>query len=92
MKQFIAFVRKEFYHIFRDNRTLLVILGMPVVEILLFGFAINMEVQDIRVAVYDPPTPPTHSLMALLNVSSRMPISIILGKCTPWRRWGGVDA
>lgn len=54
MKQFIAFVHKEFYHIIRDNRTLLVILGMPVVEILLFGFAINMEVQDIRVAVYDP--------------------------------------
>jgi len=38
----------------RDNRTLLIILGMPVVEILLFGFAINMEVQDIRVAFYDP--------------------------------------
>lgn len=54
MKQFIAFIHKEFYHIFRDNRTLLVILGMPVAEILLFGFAINMEVQDIRVAVYDP--------------------------------------
>ncbi|SFS58899.1 ABC-2 type transport system permease protein [Porphyromonadaceae bacterium NLAE-zl-C104] len=54
MKQFLAFVNKEFYHIIRDNRTLLVILGIPVVQILLFGFAINMEVQDIRVAVYDP--------------------------------------
>lgn len=54
MKQFIAFVKKEFRHIIRDNRTLLIILGMPVVEILLFGFAINMEVQDIRVAFYDP--------------------------------------
>lgn len=38
----------------RDNRTLLIILGMPVVEILLFGFAIDMEVQDIRVAFYAP--------------------------------------
>ena len=54
MKQFRAFVKKEFRHILRDNRTLLIILGMPVVEILLFGFAINMEVQDIRVAFYDP--------------------------------------
>lgn len=54
MKQFKAFVKKEFRHIMRDNRTLLIILGMPVVEILLFGFAINMEVQDIRVAFYDP--------------------------------------
>jgi len=60
MKQLIAFVEKEFYHIFRDNRTLLVILGMPVVQILLFGFAINMEVQDIRVALYTP-TPDTFS-------------------------------
>ncbi len=54
MKQFIAFVKKEFRHIIRDNRTLLIILGMPVVEVLLFGFAVNMEVQNIRVAVYDP--------------------------------------
>ncbi|MDD2244233.1 MAG: ABC transporter permease [Dysgonamonadaceae bacterium] len=54
MKQLIAFVNKEFHHIFRDSRTLLVILGIPIVQILLFGFAINMEVQDIRVAFYDP--------------------------------------
>lgn len=54
MKQFIAFVRKEFRHIIRDNRTLLIIIGMPIVEILLFGFAINMEVQNITVAFYDP--------------------------------------
>src|SRR5690554_2190891 len=56
MKQFIAFVRKEFRHIIRDNRTLLIIIGMPIVEILLFGFAINMEVQNITVAFYDPKT------------------------------------
>lgn len=54
MKQFIAFVNKEFRHIIRDNRTLLIIIGMPIVEILLFGFAINMEVQNIKVAFYDP--------------------------------------
>lgn len=54
MKQFIAFVNKEFRHILRDSRTLLIIIGLPIVQILLFGFAINMEVQDIRVAFYDP--------------------------------------
>ncbi len=37
MKQFIAFVKKEFYHIFRDRRTMLILLGMPVVQIILFG-------------------------------------------------------
>lgn len=54
MKQFSAFVKKEFYHILRDGRTMLILLGMPVVQILLFGFAINMDVQNIRTAVYDP--------------------------------------
>lgn len=54
MKQFIAFVQKEFYHIFHDGRTMLILLGMPVVQILLFGFAINMEVQNIRTAIFDP--------------------------------------
>jgi ABC-2 type transport system permease protein len=54
MRKFIAFVNKEFLHIIRDNRTLLIIIGLPIVEILLFGFAINMEVQNISVAFYDP--------------------------------------
>ena len=54
MKQFISFVRKEFYHIFRDKRTMLILLGLPVVQILLFGFALTNEVKDVQVAVYDP--------------------------------------
>lgn len=53
-KEFLAFVKKEFYHIFRDRRTMLILLGMPIVQILIFGFAINMEVQNIRIAVYEP--------------------------------------
>ncbi|MDD2475603.1 MAG: ABC transporter permease [Dysgonamonadaceae bacterium] len=53
-KQFLAFVKKEFYHILRDKRTMLILLGMPVVQILIFGFAINMEVQNIRIAIYEP--------------------------------------
>lgn len=54
MKQFIAFVKKEFYHIFRDRRTMLILLGMPVVQIILFGFAISTEVKNVRLAVLDP--------------------------------------
>ncbi len=46
-KQFRAFVSKEFIHIFRDPYTLLILLLMPVVELLLFGFALNMEVTRI---------------------------------------------
>lgn len=54
MKQFISFVRKEFLHILRDRRTMLILLGMPIVQILLFGFAINMDVENIRTAIFDP--------------------------------------
>ena len=54
MKQFISFIRKEFFHIFRDRRTMLILLGMPIVQIILFGFAITTEVKNVRVAVLDP--------------------------------------
>lgn len=54
MRQFSSFVRKEFFHILRDRRTMLILLVMPVVLILLFGYAITTEVRGTRVAVYDP--------------------------------------
>ena len=54
MKQFLSFVKKEFYHIFRDTRTMMILLGMPIVQIILFGFAITTEVKNTKIAVYDP--------------------------------------
>lgn len=54
MKRFLSFVQKEFYHILRDWRTMLILIGMPVIQILLFGFAISNEVQEVPIAVYDP--------------------------------------
>lgn len=53
MKQFLTFVRKEFYHVFRDRKTLLLLFGMPVMQIVLFGFALSNEIKNARVAVYD---------------------------------------
>ncbi|PSL48257.1 ABC-2 type transport system permease protein [Chitinophaga niastensis] len=53
MHQFLVFVRKEFYHIFRDKRTLLILFGMPVVQIILFGFAITNEIREAKIAVLD---------------------------------------
>ena len=52
-KQFLSFLRKEFYHIFRDKRTMLILLVMPIVLMILFGFAITTEVKDSRVAILD---------------------------------------
>jgi len=53
MKTFIAFVKKEFRHIFRDKRTLIVLFGMPIAQIILFGYAITTDVQNARIAVLD---------------------------------------
>lgn len=53
MKQLLAFVRKEFYHVFRDKRTLLILFGLPVVQIVLFGFALSSEVKNIGITVLD---------------------------------------
>jgi len=46
-------IKKEFFHILRDYRSLLIIIGIPVVEILLFGYVITNEIKDARIAVYD---------------------------------------
>lgn len=51
MKQLLSFIKKEVLHIIRDKRTILILLIMPVVQIMLFGFAMTMEVKNIRVAV-----------------------------------------
>jgi len=54
MKQFISFIKKEFYHILRDKRTILILLVMPIVQIILFGFAITTEVKNTPMAILDP--------------------------------------
>lgn len=53
MRQFTVFLTKEFRHILRDKRTMLILVVMPVVMIILFGFAITTEVKNSRVAVLD---------------------------------------
>ncbi len=54
MNGFASFVRKETLHIFRDPRTMLIALLMPVVQILLFGFALSTEVNNVDVAGVAP--------------------------------------
>ncbi len=53
MKRFLGFLVKEFYHIFRDYRTMVILFGMPVIQILLFGFAIRNEIKDTKIAILD---------------------------------------
>ncbi len=51
MKQFISFVIKETKHILRDKRTMLILFGMPLVLMLLFGFAITTDVRNVRTVI-----------------------------------------
>ena len=53
MKQYLAFITKEFRSLLRDYRTLVVLIGIPVVQIILFGFALSNEVKNTQVAVLD---------------------------------------
>ena len=54
MKQLLSFIRKEFYHILRDKTTMMILLLMPIIQIILFGFALTTEVKDTQVAVLVP--------------------------------------
>lgn len=53
MKRFFAFVRKEFKHIFRDYRTLIILFGVPAIQIIIFGYVVSMDIRDANVAVLD---------------------------------------
>lgn len=53
INQFIEFVRKEFFHILRDGRTMLILFVLPVMQVLLFGFALTNEVKNAKIAIVD---------------------------------------
>lgn len=53
MKRFLGFVRKEFLHIFRDYRTLIILFGIPASQIILFGFVVTNDLKDARIGILD---------------------------------------
>jgi ABC-2 type transport system permease protein len=53
MKQFLIFVKIEWLHIWRDRRTLFILICMPIVQIILYGFALTNEVKNSNVAIFD---------------------------------------
>lgn len=73
MKEIFAFIHKEFLHIFRDVRTILIVLVMPIVQILLFGFAVSTEVRNATVDVVgDPADVSVQELVAQLDNNSSL--------------------
>jgi ABC-2 type transport system permease protein len=61
----LGLLRKEVYHILRDRRTLAVIILLPVVQVVLFGYSIRTDVRDVRLAIVDPA--PDHATLELRN-------------------------
>src|ERR1700751_3760728 len=53
MRQLFIFIRKEFLHVFRDHKTLLMLFGLPIAQIVLFGFALSNEIKNSDIAVID---------------------------------------
>jgi ABC-2 type transport system permease protein len=53
MKQLLSFIRKEFIHVWRDPKTLVMLFGFPIVQIVLFGFALTNEIKNAKIAVVD---------------------------------------
>lgn len=53
MIRFWAFVRKELQHIFRDTRTMIILFGIPIIQIMVFGYVVKNDIKDVQIAVYD---------------------------------------
>jgi ABC-2 type transport system permease protein len=87
VRAFLGFVRKETLHLLRDRQTLAILLLFPVVQVLIFGFAVRTDVEDVAIAIVDP-TPD----VATLNLRERIAASDrfhIVGVTTSTR---GLDA
>lgn len=80
MRRFLAFTKKEALHILRDKRTMLILLVVPVLQILLFGFAISTEVKNTRIAVLDPsPDVATRRVVEALDASEYFETAFLAG-------------
>src|SRR6185503_14680456 len=67
-----AFIVKELRHILRDRQTLTVLLLMPLVQVVFFGYALRSDVRNIRVAIVDPsPSAATLALRGRFTATSR---------------------
>lgn len=84
MKSFLGFVRKEAFHILRDRQTFWILLLMPLVQVLLFGYAVRTDVYDIRLAVVDPaPGPASRALIERFTASPRFRLVGVFASTAP---------
>ena len=80
MKQFFSFISKEAKHILRDRRTMMILFLMPVVLMLLFGFAISTDIRNVRVIVVSSTMDKqTQSVVDRLNNSEYFMVEHLVG-------------
>ncbi|HYC31148.1 MAG TPA: ABC transporter permease [Gemmatimonadales bacterium] len=78
MKAFLGFVRKETLHLLRDRQTLAILILFPVVQVLIFGFAVRTDVRDIAIAIVDPtPDVATRELRERIAASDRFRVASV---------------
>lgn len=79
MKQLLVFIKKEFAHVLRDRKTLLILFGMPVMQILIFGFALTNEVKDSNVIIIDQAKDPaSQQIISMIRASKYFHIQKIV--------------
>jgi ABC-2 type transport system permease protein len=81
MTALAGLLRKEMFHILRDQRTLVVILLMPIVQVVLFGYAVRTDVKNVRLAIVDPaPDDQTRMLAGRFAGSGVFTIRAVVGR------------
>lgn len=90
-----AFVLKEVRHILRDRQSLTILLLMPLVQVVLFGFALRSDVRSVRVVVVDPaPDFATRALRQRLAATERFRVVMTaptMAQVEPLFRRGAAD-
>ncbi|MEO5902474.1 MAG: ABC transporter permease [Gemmatimonadaceae bacterium] len=91
----LAFIIKELRHILRDKQTLTILLMMPLVQVILFGYALRSDVRDVRLVVIDPsPDYATLALRARFTAGHRFKIIAVtptIQSVEPLFRRGAID-
>jgi ABC-2 type transport system permease protein len=70
MNRFSAFIIKEFRHLLRDYRTVIIIFGIPVIQLILFGYVINTDLKNVKIAILDPSQDETSTALTNKLLSS----------------------
>lgn len=51
--RFYAIIQKEFIHVFKDKASFIIVLMMPIMFSLIFGYAVTTDIEDIQIAILD---------------------------------------